>query len=348
MSRIRTATILLGICLSWTAGASAQPVINEFVVNHVGVDTFEYFEVQGPPNSNLNNLTIIQIEGDSGNPGVIDSMHSIGTTDASGIYWTGFLNNVIENGTVTLLLVLNFGGAVGMDLDTNNDGILDNMPWANIMDGVAIHDGGVGDFAYHPNTTVLQNSFEGGTLTVGGASRIPNGLDTNSVSDWRRNDFDNAGVPGVPVVALVGEVFNSPGRPNREPIIIDQLNIYDINNAPLAIDSDYGEFCITLPSSVPELFVNLQVGGQWVVINMPVHQMDYQVDNPTQTFCTDRPLGRQCARRHASLCDYANATGCLPRSRHAHSIAGRRASRGQRRNRTDKHPSISSGNSRPG
>jgi len=291
MLRQRIALIAFVMGLGSASLAWGQPVINEFVANHVGIDTFEYIEIQGPPNSNLNNLTVLQIEGDSGNAGVIDSAFPVGITDANGLFLIGPLNNVIENGTITLLLVLNFGGAVGMDLDINDDGILDNMPWLNLMDGVAVHDGGVNDRTYGPNTTVLQNNFDGGTQTVGGASRIPNGQDTNSVSDWRRNDFENAGIPGFPVVAIVGEVFNSPGRPNIEPVLIDQLDIFDLNGLPLAINSDYGEFCITLPSPVPALFVNLEVDGEWAVINMPVHQIDYQADSPTQTFCTRFRIG---------------------------------------------------------
>ena len=155
MSRIRIAAFTLAVCLGWAPMAWGQPVINEFVANHIGIDTYEYIEIQGPPNSNLSNLTVIQIEGDSGNPGVIDSIHPVGITDANGIFLIGPLNNLTENGTVTPLLGLNFAGLPAMDLDPNNYGILANMPWANITDGVAGQEGGVGDVPYCPITTVV-------------------------------------------------------------------------------------------------------------------------------------------------------------------------------------------------
>jgi hypothetical protein len=59
----------------------------------------------------------LQIEGDGAGAGVIDSVHTIGITDASGFWVTGFLSNVLENGTITLLLVKDFSGSVGDDLD---------------------------------------------------------------------------------------------------------------------------------------------------------------------------------------------------------------------------------------
>jgi uncharacterized protein len=71
----------------------------------------------------------LQIEGDGTGAGIIDSVHPVGTTNAGGYWTTGFLTNVFENGTVTLLLVKGFTGAVGNDLDTNNDGIFDTIPW---------------------------------------------------------------------------------------------------------------------------------------------------------------------------------------------------------------------------
>ena len=46
----------------------------------------------------------------------------MGTTNAGG-YWID--SEDMENGTITILLVENFSGSQGSDLDTNNDGTLD-------------------------------------------------------------------------------------------------------------------------------------------------------------------------------------------------------------------------------
>lgn len=190
-------------------------VINEFVANHTGTDTNEYVEVFGPPSTDLSNLTILQVEGDfSGTAtGVIDSAITVGTTDANGFWRTGYLNNVLENGTLTLLLVEGFSGAAGNDLDTNDDGVLDATPWTRIVDAVAVNDGGASDRTY--GLPVLTPSFDGQGFTVGGASRIPNGVDTDTTADWVRNDFDGAGIPGFTGTPVFGEAFNTPGATNQ-------------------------------------------------------------------------------------------------------------------------------------
>ncbi len=48
----------------------------------------------------------------------------------------------------------------------------------------------------------------------GGASRIPDGYDTDAVSDWVRNDFDLAGIPDLTGSITLGEAYNTPGLPN--------------------------------------------------------------------------------------------------------------------------------------
>lgn len=214
--------------------STTNPVINEFVFNHVGTDTNEYVEIFGSPNTDYSSLWLLQIEGDSNSPiGSIDSAFQLGTTNASGYFFTGFLNSIFENGTVTLALVEGFTGSVGTDLDTHNDGIFDVTPWTNIVDDVAISDGGSGDRTY--SNINLSPNFDGGTFTPGGASRIPNGVDTNSINDWVRNDFDLAGIPGFNGTPEIGEALNTPGAINQlveappEPPQITR--IYDIQGA---------------------------------------------------------------------------------------------------------------------
>jgi uncharacterized protein len=213
----------------------AEPVINEFVANHVGTDTNEYIEIKGSPSTDYSAYRLIQIEGDASGTatGTVDSVHVIGTTNATGHWVTPFLGNVLENGTMTLLLVKDFTGGVGNDLDTNDDGTLDVMPWSALADSVAVSDGGAGDRTY--STTVLLPS---GGNTPGGASRIPDGTDTNTVTDWTTNDFDLAGIPGFPGTPEEGEAFNTPGAPNAlvevEPPPPGVVKIHEIQGSGLA------------------------------------------------------------------------------------------------------------------
>jgi uncharacterized protein len=195
-------------------GVTQTPLkINEFVADHVGTDIYEYIEVFGEPFTDYSDHTLLQIEGDGAGAGLIDSAFSVGTTDGNGIWWTGYLNNVIENGTVSLLLVKGFTGSVGDDIDTTNDGVIDNPLWAETVDSVAVHDGGTDDRAY--GSPVLFANYDGlSTFKPGGASRIPDGYDTDSATDWVRNDFDLAGIPGFTGTISIGEAYNTPGEPN--------------------------------------------------------------------------------------------------------------------------------------
>jgi hypothetical protein len=218
---MKTFAFTLVCCLVTVAAlpalAQRAPLINEFVFNHTGTDDHEFVEIFAEPNADLSAYSIIGLEGDGTGAGVIDNIFNIGTTDAAGFWTTGFLTaNTLENGTLSLLLVVGFSGSLGQDLDADNDGTLDATPWSSIAGAVAVWDGGASDWAYAD--TVLGPSFDGLGLTVGGASRIPNGVDTNSVADWMRNDFDGEGLPGFIGTPVLGEALNTPGTCNM-PVV---------------------------------------------------------------------------------------------------------------------------------
>jgi predicted extracellular nuclease len=189
-------------------------VINEFSASTAGTDV-EYVEALGAAGADLSNLTILEIEGDSGSAiGSIDEVISVGTTDGAG-RWLGDLPaNALENGTISLLLVSGFMGTAGSDLDSDDDGVLDATPWDAIVDAVAVTDGGAGDRTY--GSPVLGPNYDGvSSFAPGGASRIPDGTDTDTAADWVRNDFDLAGIPGFTGTIQQGEAYNTPGAANE-------------------------------------------------------------------------------------------------------------------------------------
>jgi hypothetical protein len=190
-------------------------VINEFVANHTGADTHEFIEVFGQGDTDYSRFFVLELEGDGSNAGRIDDVYRVGTTDADGFWTTDFLNNAVENGSMTLLLVENFTGFTGLDLDTDNNGVFDETPWGRIVDDVAVLNGGLTDWVY--SSVALTEGFDGEPYTPGGASRIPNGDDTDAVADWLRNDYDGAGLPGFTGTPVYGEAFNTPGTEN-EPV----------------------------------------------------------------------------------------------------------------------------------
>lgn len=222
------------------------PVINELVRNHTGADTSEYVEIFGDPNTDYSNLTLVEIEGDGTNAGNILSATVIGTTDENGFFVTAFLNSAFQNGTSTYLLVSDFSGTLGSDLDTDNDGNLDSTPWTAILDSVALSDGGTGDLVY--SDVDLAPGFDGDTFSVGGFSRAVDGQDTDTIADFVRNDFDGQGIPGLGVdTATEGEAINTPGAANQ---IFAVAPVFTINE----VDSD-------TPGSDTAEFIELYDGG---------------------------------------------------------------------------------------
>ncbi len=190
----------------------AGPKLNEFSASTDGTDV-EFVEIYGESDTGYAAYTVLEIEGDSGaSAGVVDEVIALGTTDTNGLYLINLPANALENGTITLLLVSEFTGALSDDLDTDNDGIFDTTPWTAVIDAVAVNDGGSGDITY--GSPVLGVSYDGMSFAPGGASRIPDGFDTDAATDWIRNDFDLAGIPGNDGTPVLGEAYNTPGALN--------------------------------------------------------------------------------------------------------------------------------------
>jgi hypothetical protein len=206
LTRIAAALTLSAVL---PAAASALPIINEFVANHDGVDEMEFVEIFGLPNTDYSAYTIVEVEGEGAAAGLIDTfIQPAGITDANGFFVVpGPAGGLIENGTMSLLLVTGFTGAENNDIDANNDGVIDATFWTNIADAVGVKGPAAGDFTY--GGTELAPNFDGGTLTVGGASRIPNAVDTGTALDWKRNNFNrNNSTP------IFGQAANTPGALN--------------------------------------------------------------------------------------------------------------------------------------
>ncbi len=190
-----------------------SPKINEFSASTTGTDV-EFVEIYGSPNTDYSAYKLLEIEGDASLAvGTIDEVISLGSMDANGLNLVSLPANALENGTISLLLVKDFSGALNNDLDTDNNGTFDVTPWSEIVDSVAVNDGGTGDITY--GATTLSVSYDGLAFAPGGASRFPDGFDTDAATDWVRNDFDLAGIPGFAGTPIVGEAYNTPGALNQ-------------------------------------------------------------------------------------------------------------------------------------
>ena len=180
--------------------ASAQVAINEVLVSTTSTDT-EFFELAGDAGTSLDGLTLVVVEGDSDSStglGIVDRAIALsGTIPADG-YWLAaspaakdagafdlpdaevdldIADNTFENGTETFLLVRGFTGAVGDDLDANDDGTADyaedgatvTAPWTELLDALALLDADAGDATYA--TPVIGPN---GTFLPAGVYRSPN------------------------------------------------------------------------------------------------------------------------------------------------------------------------------
>lgn len=130
-------------------------VINELRTDNVGADTEEYLEIYGATaDFSLDRVWLIVIgdRGGTDSSGNIDRAYELTGLNATGNYFLIANDNILggtpdftaginifENGdSSTFLLVTDFTGSTNEDLDVDNDGVLDNQPWSDVLDAVSI------------------------------------------------------------------------------------------------------------------------------------------------------------------------------------------------------------------
>lgn len=176
---MRKSVIVFGVLvvvLGWLPVSQAQApevAMNELRIDQSGTDVDEYFELFGDANASLDGLTYIVIGDGSAGDGVIENVTDLSgqSLDANGFFvaaessftlGTADMTTVLgfENSdNVTHMLVRNFTGNDGDDLDTNDDGTLDITPWSEIVDCLALlEEVGGGNSVYCP-TTLGPNGF---------------------------------------------------------------------------------------------------------------------------------------------------------------------------------------------
>jgi uncharacterized protein len=131
------------------------PQLSEIRIDQPGTDLDEYLELSGQAGTSLDGLSLLVIGDGTGGSGVVENVvslagQSIGTSGlfvvAESTFTLGTADLVVgasglnfENSdNVTHLLVRDFTGTNGQDLDTNDDGVLDVTPWTEVVDRVAL------------------------------------------------------------------------------------------------------------------------------------------------------------------------------------------------------------------
>jgi hypothetical protein len=138
-------------------GKPPEVSLSEIRIDQQNFDVDEYFEIVGEPDTLLNGLTYIVIgDGPAAlGSGVVEFAQSLNgfRIPESGFFLAaratltlgGAVPDLVlpnspefENSdNVTHMLVFGFTGAIGDDLDTNDDGELDAMPWDTMLQSVA-------------------------------------------------------------------------------------------------------------------------------------------------------------------------------------------------------------------
>jgi hypothetical protein len=273
----------------------ADLLINEVNVNPPGNDrNFEYIEIISTNGSQelASGYTLVLLDtNNNGNPGAILEAWSLEglVTGSNGLLllgdsyndprYTPFASlvdagttvgdppglgtNDITNDALSLLLVTGFAGAVGADLDAENDGILDSEPWSAVRDSVGF---GRLNLAQNANVT---STYAGGDVsqivigfTTDNASRLPGNTTANSEEAWYGGEFGGANGSNTSFRisnSFFGEFIGAatPGAPNLLsvptplPVRINEVNI----DPPGSDNATNGEFIelISLSSTITNL-----------------------------------------------------------------------------------------------
>jgi hypothetical protein len=225
--------------------------ISEIRIDQSSTDVDEYFELTGDPNTSLDGISYVVIGGTGSDPaGKVEAVipldgYVIGST---GIFWAAeenttlgtpdvsFTNEIdFQNGeNVTHLLVRDCTASDNEDLDTDNDGVLDIVPWSEVIDSIGLVESFSTGFRIYSENTVGPD----GSFVPGHSYRCsPEG-------DWTVGSF------------TVGET-DTPGAENPAcPVIVcggsDALSCFEVRADPGCSDFSCCELVNAVDSSCGE------------------------------------------------------------------------------------------------
>ena len=210
----RTMPFLLWCAWVWAAGPAQALTLggihlNEIRIDQPGADRDEFLELAGAPRASLDDLAYVVLGDGSGGSGVVEAVVSLDgerlgdrglfvvaersfTLGEVDLYAT---LNFENRDNVTHLLVQGFRGRLFDDLDEDDDGILDVLPWEAVLDSVALLETPAGGDRYYSGTRLGPSPVSG---------QVPAHV-------YRQFDGDGPWVMG----AAWGE--DSPGLPRLRP-----------------------------------------------------------------------------------------------------------------------------------
>jgi hypothetical protein len=197
----------LFVSLIFASGVSEAITINEVRISQPGIDTDNFWELAGVPNESLAGLSLLNISGEF-DPGLINFVYDLDPlsipadghflahqTDATAEIVTGDDYFITP---ANFLLVSGFTGAAGDDIDTDNDGTPESIPWTSVIDGVfLINVNGLTDYPYGGSTPVGPDSILP-IFTPAHVFRSPDGTGAWRVGFFNDLSLDTPGTANVP------------------------------------------------------------------------------------------------------------------------------------------------------
>lgn len=205
--------------------------INEIRIDQPDTDNDEYFELTGDASTSLDNLTYLVIGDGTNGSGVIEAVVDLSsnTINNEGFFLAAENTfslatpdlitdlNFENNDNVTHLLVEGFTGSNGDDLDTDDDGTLDVIPWSSIVDSVALIESETsGEIVYSDIIVGPDGSFVPGHIY-----RLPDDSGNWNIGGFTLNTNDTPGTS------------NDPTPPPEETVPIYEIQGLNITS-PLA------------------------------------------------------------------------------------------------------------------
>lgn len=214
--------LLFSGCSSSGSGDNSEPetvflLLNEFKSNiPEDVHSLQYIELRGSENKIIENIYLVVIDGDEDNEGLVDYVYNLDgvTVGSNGLIIIkneneyndvvssettiinepliityvdndDFEDGLLEHDAVTYALIKSASAiaiAIGDDLDTDNDGILDLPDGAEVIDAVGSLDGG--DGIVYGEIVLSQSASD-----PDAATRFFDKTEANSISAWANGDI---------------------------------------------------------------------------------------------------------------------------------------------------------------
>lgn len=279
-------TLAAGLCISGLAAAqgSSGPsllLINELRIDQSSADDDEYVELFSiPSNASLDGITYLVIgDGTTGN-GTLEAVVDLtgSATNGQGLFLaaestftlaTADLTTTLDfenSDNVTHLIVSGFTGALGDDLDTDDDGVLDSTPWTTVFDAISLVEDPMGGDAFYATQLGGIDVGPDGTFVPAHVLRC-----LTSLTDVRIGEFAPLGVTDTPGAfnencTASTEVFCDPGvanevSPSGGTIELDGSGSIQVNDSTLIASSVPDYFGVFVQSDTQAAPMMTPIGG---------------------------------------------------------------------------------------